>query len=495
MLTRPNPDAPGILWKVVVNGYDAQDEFEQLPPLGVGTHKFEIYYSHPQDKSWTPTIAMGVRPPYTQLSIDEKGSWNEAGDIYTAYITLTGKTAVDGLNRIYVSSGKNADGFFPIPLENRRFNVLVSASGAMSGGFEASAVLVQEDLACEPQEENVDDILGYNLYRYQYDEEGAATDTLRLNELLIDDVKFTDFDVVPGQTYCYYYKIMRTNLTENSPSMVVAATPLTADKGDANGSLSVDVADVITEIGYMTNQDPKPFIFDAADVNSDAAINILDVVGTINIILNPDAVGAASIDNDAAVYTIEDGVLYVETPVALGGLQFSFAAPQGSAINPLAALDGFEKTGQWNGDQYIYLVYSMSGKMLAPGKYAVMSIGAAAVESVILSDTRGNNVLAVNGDIAGVGTLEMVQMTVPYPNPFNAQVTIPYVIGKEGEHEVSLEISDLMGRAVNRFETVAEYGSHSYTWTPAGSLAQGMYVVSFYVDGVLMQTSKVIYTK
>ncbi len=36
MRTRPSAEAHGIVWKVVVNGYDTQDEFEQLPPLGVG---------------------------------------------------------------------------------------------------------------------------------------------------------------------------------------------------------------------------------------------------------------------------------------------------------------------------------------------------------------------------------------------------------------------------------------------------------------------------
>ena len=36
VMNRPVREAHGIVWKVVVNGYDAQDEFEQLPPLGCG---------------------------------------------------------------------------------------------------------------------------------------------------------------------------------------------------------------------------------------------------------------------------------------------------------------------------------------------------------------------------------------------------------------------------------------------------------------------------
>ena len=35
-LTEPSEGAHGIVWKVEVNGYDAQDEYALLDPLGVG---------------------------------------------------------------------------------------------------------------------------------------------------------------------------------------------------------------------------------------------------------------------------------------------------------------------------------------------------------------------------------------------------------------------------------------------------------------------------
>ena len=130
-------------------------------------------------------------------------------------------------------------------------------------------------------------------------------------------------------------------MTENSPSKTVAATPLTASKGDANGSMSVDVADVVTEVAYMTNQNPQPFIFEAADVNADLAVNVLDVVGTVNIIRNPKGASAMSI-NSTATYTIEDGILYVDSDVALGGVQFRIEAGEDAAISALEALSAFE---------------------------------------------------------------------------------------------------------------------------------------------------------
>ena len=272
MLTAPHPEAHGIVWKVVVNGYDAQDEYELLPPLGVGKHKFEVYFNRPMNKEKAPMIAMGVRPPYTQTAIAEEGAWNDEGTIYTAYLTLDGKSNCDGVNRIYVAEAED-DEFFEIPYENYRFNVNVQSAGAMSEGFMAEAGLGKVNLTWENPEENFDDMLGYNLYRYSIKDE-AVTDTIRINKTLLEpeETDYTDFDVVPGETYCYYYKVLRTSMTENSPSKTVAATPLTAAKGDANGSMSVDVADVVTEVAYMTNQNPQPFIFEAADVNADLAV-------------------------------------------------------------------------------------------------------------------------------------------------------------------------------------------------------------------------------
>ena len=303
MLTRPNAEAHGIVWKVVVNGYDAQDEFEMLPPLGVGKHKFEVYFSRPMDVSVPPTIAMGVRPPYTQHAIAEEGSWSADSLVYTAYLTIDGKTGVDGLNRIYVSGARDNE-YFDIPVENTRFNVQVAAAGSMATGLMAEAGLGKVSLTWETDEEDFEDLLGYNIIRYtdhvdstyvvDYKKYGDYSkhleikgDTTIVNPTVLeaDANEYVDYDVVPGTTYYYVIKQLTTSLSSHALSNAVAATPLTAQKGDANGSMSVDVADVVSEVAYMTNQNPQPFIFEAADVNSDLQVNILDEVVTLILIL------------------------------------------------------------------------------------------------------------------------------------------------------------------------------------------------------------------
>ena len=754
MLTRPSSEAHGIVWKVVVNGYDAQDEFEQLPPLGVGRHKFEVYFNRPMDVNITPMIAMGVRPPYTSHTIAEEGSWNEERTIYTAYLTITGKTGADGLNRIYVADavesfenyyirkelqqlaektdsllqkvanvsekvtfqtsddskegyltglsfynlealfdgstseeayyrngyghlcvdlgtfksaalirfyyitrtsttnsivvqGRNdgstyddinvfssSDAINPlpmgyyedswqsplinagtsyryyrfvlngtgnsyfsefgmdilnpsikdnyislitsdeaieiyrnivsanvlcdnenidcnllqttldkmyadynklaailgeplidpmpvevpsasewvIPIENIRFNVQVAAAGSMATGLMAEAGLGKVTLTWETDEEDFEDLLGYNIMRYtdhldsvyvkdynkygDYKEHLEVTgDTTIINPSVIEssETSFVDYDVVPGTTYYYVIKQLTTSLSSHALSNAVAATPLTAQKGDANGSMNVDIADVVTEIAYMTNQAPQPFIYEAADVNSDLNVNILDVVGTLNIILNPTSTGVASVNN-TATYTVENGILYVDSPVALGGVQVRIAAAKGTEFTALEGLDGFEQTGNWQSDdEYLFLAYSMVGRTICAGKQALLRIGDdVTISQVVLSDPRGKNVLAINGNATGIGAVETMQMTLPYPNPFSTELHIPYVIGKEGNHQVNIVISDLAGRTVYRHSETCGFGEYAHTWTPAGNLANGLYLVSLYVDGTLMHTAKAL---
>lgn len=408
MLTRPNADAHGIVWKVVVDGYDAQDEFDMLPPLGVGKHKFEVYFNRPMRTNVTPMVAMGVRPPYTQIPIAEEGTWSADSLIYTAYLTITGKTGADGLNRIYVDGAKDNEGF-EIPIENTRFNVNVQAAGSLSTGFMGEVGLGKVTLSWNDVQNSFDDFLGYNLYRYT-----DKGDTIKVNKQLLDNetLEYVDYDVVPGTTYCYQYKVITTDLKETDPSNVVAVTPMTSTLGDANGSGKVDVADVITTVNYASGQEPKPFIFEAADVNTDLQIDILDVVGIIRTILNPNA-DVSSTAMATATYTVENGIVYVDSPVDLAGVQIQIATEKGSEVTATGEMEGFEQASSWLSDNdFIYLAYSMSGKTLTAGKHAILNIGNAKIMDIRLSDAAGKNVEAKAGELSSITRLGSDVMNV-----------------------------------------------------------------------------------
>ena len=249
--TEPYHDAHGIVWKILVNGKDAQDEYEEMLPLGVGRHKFEVYYNRPMNKAVIPNISFGVREPYTQNIVKEDGIWNEEGTIYTSYMTISKHTQSDGINRIYVWGGED-DEYFECPFEKTRFNVNIQVASSMSTGFMAEGSAGCVKLSWNKSgADDIDDAMGYNIYRYteriRYEEvldmfgnriwddeaddwqkrEIIERDTLRINPYVIDveAENYVDRAVIPGETYYYYYKLQGTNLKEYGISNTVSAVP------------------------------------------------------------------------------------------------------------------------------------------------------------------------------------------------------------------------------------------------------------------------------
>ncbi len=367
--------------------------------------------------------------------------------VFTAYVTVNGKLSADGLNRIVVSGAKDHD-HFDVPIENTRFNVLIQAAGAMATGFAAEAGMGNVKLTWNNENNDFEDAMGFNVYRYgepypkevynpHYDDQGnyfeydtiMVSDTIRLNQMILelDTDQFTDYEVTPGETYYYYYKVLSTDLKEYDISNVVAATPLTSTLGDANASGEVDVADVITTVNYAAGMEPRPFIFEAADVNVDTEIDILDVIGIIRIITSPNAAPATASIESVAEYWVKDGVVWLETPVDLAGVQVSLDAPQGSSITPTDDLDGFEKVSTWLADNdYLFLAYNMAGRTISAGRHPILNIGDNEIADIRLSDTYGHNVMATPSIVTAVEN-----------------------INADGKRAVPQGIYDLMGRKIS----------------------------------------------
>lgn len=504
----PSKEAPGIVWKIHVNGEEILPYKLTSTPIGVGTHKFEIYYSSAMDTSIYPIVSFGVREPYTQHVVAEEPSWSADSTIFTAYYTINARTMTDGVNRVLISGGQDDQKFTPI-IEKQRFDIIVQATGSLATGLFAEAGLGKVTLQWHTDEEDFEDLMGYHLYRWtevedsmyvEYDENWnwvgewqyfIRRDTMVINDVLLlpEDTAFVDFNVIPGTSYYYEIRQVTTNFTEYNFSNPVTATPLTAQKGDANGSMSVDVADIVTEVAYIMGNNPQPFIYEAADVNTDTQVNILDIVGTINIIVNPAVSSLGFSDNNTATYSIEDGILYVETPVVLSGVQFSFDAE--AEISALEALNGFEQI-TWNTAENLnFMAYSMSGKTLGVGKHALLYVGDAEMKKIILSNAQGQNIPAIKKTATDLSSVEAMQMRLPSPNPFTTQVNIPYVVGQTGKHEVRLVFTNVAGLTVDSYSATQTFGEYTYTWRP-GALPEGVYFVTLYVDGKKIQSSKLV---
>lgn len=468
--TAPNELAHGIVWKIVVNGYDAQDEYASLDALGVGVHEFKVYFNREMDTSIDPLITYGVTIPYTQNVIPEEGTWSADGKIYTVNHEIN-IGAADGINRVRVQDAQDLD-YFKIPVEDTRFNFVLQSAGSASSGFFAAGGLGKIDLEwTAPSTDELDDVLGYNMYRYQIDADGVESEPEKLNEaLIIEDtdastngVYFSDYDVVEGETYFYKYKILRTSFEETDYSNTVSSSPLTSTLGDSNGDFDVNVLDLVHDVDYILGNNPEPFIFVAGDVNADDTINVLDIVGTVDIIFNGDGgdTGSGSLDPNFypsqaigyADFSWEGNDLYVESMHNIGGMQLAFDADFDYILNDLPGIERLDYTQ----DQLkVLMLYSFNNTTIASTRTKLLTRVDATqdidINLAVTGTTTGAKLTPrfKDNELAGIGSpfqsneLEFLNL---YPNPTSGEVTLMYYLPEQMDGAVA-KVYDMLGRLV-----------------------------------------------
>jgi subtilisin family serine protease len=493
----PYEDNHAVVWKVEVNGYDAQDEYELLDPLGVGTHEFKVYFNREMDTSVDPQVSFGVVQPYNQNILND-GSWSEDGKIYTVNHEIN-IGAADGINRIRVQDAQDLD-YFKIPIEDKRFNFLLQSAGSASTGFFAAGGLGKIDLEwVAPSADELDDVLGYNMYRYQIDEDGNESEPEQLNEtLIIEDtdesttgVYFTDYDVVEGQTYFYKYKILRTSFEETDYSNTVSSAPLTSTLGDSNGDFAVNVLDLVHDVDYILGNNPEPFIFVAGDVNADNTINVLDIVGTVDIILNGDDGDSSSGSLDINFYpsepigyadfSWEGNDLYVESMHSIGGLQLAFDADFEYVLHDLP---GVERLDYTQDESKVLMLYSFNNTAIASTRTKLLtrldSTKEIDIDLAVAGTTTGAKLTPrfKGGELDGIdspfqsNSLEFLKL---FPNPSNGDITLEYYLPKNMDGAVA-KVYDMVGRLVWVQDIDREEGMQQ-TDLNLNSLQKGNYVV------------------
>ena len=209
-----------------------------------------------------------------------------------------------------------------------------------------------------------------------------------------------------------------------------AVFPSTAELGDVNDDDQVNILDVLAVLNYILGKDPQPFDFEQADMNGDGTIDISDAMAINALILG----AKDSCEEMTALYDVVDGMLSIESPVALAGYQFSLSAEPASV-----ELAGFTTMGNWVNGQYIFLVFNLNNEKEA-GLYEVLNIGDAQVNHVALATLSGCKVNAERGALS-VNTLVEASYNV-YPVPATEVVTV------EGEGINFIEVFNVLGQRV-----------------------------------------------
>ncbi len=498
ILQVPLDSAHGCVWKVLVNGKDAQDE--KVDPVGVGPQRFDVYFNRAMDTASTPQVSFGVREPFNQQAVSDSGRWSLDQKVWTVYKTIKLYTG-DGINQIRVSGAKDPEGF-EIPIEDMRFEFLLDAAGSASLNFTAYPGLGKIQL--EWNNTGLTDLLGFNMYRFTNLTDTTYTNPVLINQELITDTLYTDYDVVPGQKYYYEYKVVRTDFSESDFSKVIGATALTSSAGDANGDLAVNVLDVMSIVAYVLGQNPQPFILEASDINDDSLINVLDIIGVVNIILGGTAKTEAIASTGNATIELTADQLNLSTDVPVAGIQFKLRGSGVGALQfiPNSVLGSFEVVSGMQGDSSrTFILFSMSGATTPIGQHTLGTFqginSGISITEAIISNSQGHNIVTSVYD-NGVPLIPTeYYLYQNYPNPFNASTKIQY--GLPERSEVKIYIYNILGQQVKMFELgEINAGRHEVLWegknNSDNTVASGIYFYRF-VTPKYTQVKKLVLIK
>jgi len=270
----------------------------------------------------------------------------------------------------------------------------------------------------------------------------------------------------------------------------VAAVPFTADKGDANGDLSVNVLDVTTIAAYVLNHNPEPFIFEAADVTGDGIINIFDIVATINMVLNQTKSATVAANSTVNLYLHND-TLFADAPVPIGAIQFDIAGVAGiEEIERLAALNGFESGFSVNDNNLRLIVYSLTGKTIPAGnRIPLLRLKeGSGITQMIMGDKNGSplNINFITTDLWNLSDLGdgVATLGQNYPNPFDRSTIIPVMI-HEPVDEVVIRIVNINGQQVAALPLKNPViGENLIQWEPGSQKGLMAYILEIRRNGL-----------
>jgi len=477
-LNAPCDSAHGVVWKVLINNIDPQDEY--LDPIGVGRQKFDVYFNKAMDTLFNPLLTFGVRDPLTQHVVEEDAYWSSDSTIWTAYYDVTVETG-DGMNYIRVANAVDTAGFL-IPNENTmRFGFNIQAASSSSIQFLATPGIGKVYL--EWPFYYTEDFFGYNMYRFTRIDSVTTSDTLLINQEIIEDSVFTDFNVTPDITYFYCYKTVGTDFKEGGFSKVISVIPLSSANGDANGDLSVTVLDITSIISYILEEDPQPFLFEAADVNYDGNINVLDMVLVIQMIM-----GQKDYSQDINTIVPEyldyssQGML-LESKGQIAAMQFELKGTSSKDQRIFSMTEGLEMVYSVKKDKIIGVLFTYSNHSFKAGDLELLCLSPAlevsSLNKVLASNPEGNPVPIKTSKIPE--PVQEIQSLTCSPNPFLNTSRVRFGIPDESVYE--FRIFDQLGNTVFYKSNYQVNGSPiSIDWCPGtmdgNKLSAGVYIGS-----------------
>lgn len=305
--------------------------------------------------------------------------------------------------------------------------------------------------------------------------------------------------------------------------------------GDVNLHPPVDVADLVSMVGYIIGDwNLTKRQFDAADVNSDDQANVIDLVAVLNFVLGitsspqpvsgytgPDAIVNTDIGDIAAGQT---GLMRIDAdlPADVGGVQLeiNYDPEMVKLEKPILS----ERTGdlyirysnKGNGRMIVLMHYqSGSAKPITAGLGEILSIPVQAIGDIPAGGGKNNltlnNIILSSPEGAEIPVKGYGPGPVPtrfalaqnYPNPFNPTTNISFEVmataNNPGGADVELVVYNILGQKVKSLAS-GYYAPGEYTvvWDGTDNYgdkqASGVYFYSL-ISADSRTTKKMVLTK
>ncbi len=292
------------------------------------------------------------------------------------------------------------------------------------------------------------------------------------------------------------------------PSASVATTDgviMVDNLGDANLDTRIDVADIVTVIGYILGTFPfNSREFGAANTNADNFVDVFDLQAIINHIFGAPVVPAPGVPSSGGtpatvqlIYDRNDGPsgayrLSADLPVDVAGAQIELAYDPATVTlgSPEAFAAAYNMQLRFRDDGQGHLralLFNLLGgpSQLRTGQHDVLRIPLSSAPSqgeptVRLQQVKLAAPDASQVEVSGVSPVpRSFVLDQNYPNPFNPATTIAFTLGDLGSSgpyvAVHLVVYNLLGQQVKTlFDGTLGPGRYEYIWDGTDQAGQTM---------------------
>ena len=295
-----------------------------------------------------------------------------------------------------------------------------------------------------------------------------------LSQLLGTTTLGTTFTVTNVDQGCFAVTAYDTSPAYESELSNVACVEAEACPvdGDSNGDGNVNVADVVSLVNSILNDNGNVGSNLCGDVDGDGTITVSDIVSVVNIILGRKEVDATS-DASEAKIIIDDNRIVVEADGMVQGLQMKLSHEDNFSIKLVDAYVA----------NYVTNENITSLVIVTDGSTSINDIATFEGENVKIESSYAVNGSASEVSIDNIEVVANFELKLAGPNPFNPTTSLNVVVPEAGL--VSVNVYNVLGQQVatlaNGYMDASSTG-HTLTWN-AENLASGVYFVRANASG------------